>query len=102
MQLDELHEGVRRSLSKDRNLEGTQKALVRDPSELTPETAAQQRQAAVLHMGRLEEALHYRRSPSVSRFEIWLSAFLIASGLVRRSAFLRGDQTAVDDGRSDD
>ena len=48
------------------------------------------------------EVVHSRRHPGVSRYEIWLSAFLIASGLYRRSVhpyLLEGDQTIVEDGR---
>jgi hypothetical protein len=51
MELDELHEGVSQSLSRDRNLEGT--------PALVGETATQQRRATALRMGSLAKAGHH-------------------------------------------
>jgi hypothetical protein len=68
MELDELHEGVSRSPSMDRNLEGM-RGLLRDP-----ETAAQQRRATALRVGTLAAAGHHAAGdleehfPQVARY----------------------------------
>ena len=53
MELDELHEGVTQSLSKDRNLEGT------GPLEPTRQSTERQRVATAMRMGSLATAAHH-------------------------------------------
>ena len=53
MELDEPHEGVSQSLSKNRNLEGT------GPLELTRESAERQRVATAMRVGSLATAAHH-------------------------------------------
>ena len=73
MELDELHEGVSQSLSKDRNL-GETRALVGDSIAQTRETATQQRRATALRMGSLAVAGHHAAAdleehfPQVARY----------------------------------
>jgi hypothetical protein len=52
VELDELHEGVSHSLTKDRNLEETR------PLELTRESAERQRVATAMRVGSLAAAAH--------------------------------------------
>jgi hypothetical protein len=68
MELDELHEGVNPSLSKDRNLEGMRGV------GSSPEPTAQQRRATALRMGSLATAGHHAAGdleehfPQVARY----------------------------------
>lgn len=59
MELDELHEGVSSSLSKDPNLEGTRRQLGELATRQTRETTEQQRRAAAMRMGSLAIAGHH-------------------------------------------
>lgn len=58
MDLDELHEGVSQSLSKDQNLEGTRQQVGVATAQ-SRENAAQQRRATALRMGSLATAGHH-------------------------------------------
>jgi hypothetical protein len=66
MELDELHEGVNQSLSKDQNPAGTP-GLGRGTNRQTRESAAQQRRETALRMGSLATAGHH--AAAVARFE---------------------------------
>ena len=59
MELDELHEGVGSSLSKDRNLGGTRRQFGELATRQTRETAEQQRRATALRAGGLAAAGHH-------------------------------------------
>jgi hypothetical protein len=58
MELDELHEGVNQSLSKDQNLERTQ-GLIGGTTPQTRESATQQRRETASQMGSLATAGHH-------------------------------------------
>jgi hypothetical protein len=58
MELDELHEGVNQSLSKDQNLEGTI-GLIGGTAPQTRKSATQQRRETALRMGSLATAGHH-------------------------------------------
>jgi hypothetical protein len=88
MELDQIHEGVGRSLSNDRNLEGTRQLA--DAATQTRETAAQQRRASALRMGSLATAGHHAAAdleehfPQVARY-----VHDAAAGFEHISNFLR-------------
>ena len=59
MELDELHEGVSPSSSKDQNLEGTRQPVGVPTTQQTRETAEQQRRATARRIGSLATAGHH-------------------------------------------
>jgi|SRR5271166_2524776 len=89
MELDEMHEGVGRGLSSDRNLEEI-RPLTADAALQTRETAAQQRRATALRMGSLATAGHHAAAdleehfPQVARY-----VHDAAAGFEHISNFLR-------------